>query len=77
MNEMIERVARVICALHTTNGADRDRLVDRDWEDWVLDARAAIAAMRAPTEAMMQVPVAGFVDAGEYWDAMIDAALKE
>lgn len=74
MSEMIERVARALAKL-----ADND-----NWNEFVPDARAAIEAMREPTDAMMAA-----VDcAGEKadwlsgrawtaaWQAMIDEALK-
>ena len=65
MSEMIERVARAICE---ANGRDPDELCAdymmekdrvaagnpaREWEIWEDDARAAIAAMNPPTEAMV------------------------
>jgi hypothetical protein len=58
VSEMVERVARALCVRH---GNDPDRLyVDRLghtrdypwWQSYVDDARAAIEAMREPTEAM-------------------------
>lgn len=79
MSEMVERVARAIA---------ETRAYGVGWEERL--ARAAIAAMREPTEAMQ---VAEGIDTlgckarlGEYlddwdaagvWQAMIDAALAE
>jgi len=62
---MIERVARAI---------SRAEASDIMWEAFVPEARAAIAAMREPTEEMCG---AGFHDANymAIWQAMIDAAL--
>ncbi len=66
-NEMIEKVAKAI----------RDSFNSNDVDCYPI-AKAAIAAMREPTEEM--------IDAGAYdlnmklqqqWQAMIDAALKE
>ena len=82
--DMVERVARAICLAHAIDsGYSRgcaEASVDVEWKAWVVEARAAIAAMREPTEEM--------VDAGwqtsddvvwmalkEAWPAMIDAAL--
>jgi len=65
---MIERVARAIEA--TTKYALSD------YTDYSDMARAAIAAMREPTEEMLQC---GCHDCGHqttYWQAMIDAALE-
>ena len=75
MSEMVKRVARAIVAL----GLD-------DRERPLAIARAAIAAMREPTEAMKQK--GGDLDNGygmeitealaeEVWQAMIDEALHD
>lgn len=75
MNEMIERVARVIedaCA-----GCD-----PRDKGAFFDAARAAIRAMREPTMAMLDAANEAVCNTGEppaqvdlIWQAMIDAAL--
>lgn len=87
--EMVERVARRICS---ANGHNYDRLVARrvsgelDQADYDRFARAAIEAMREPTEAMLRP--AGWLDNGyamtvtegiaeEVWRTMIDAALRK
>lgn len=72
---MIERVAKAIAA------QDTEGLV---WQEYISDARAAIAAMREPTEAMKNCSdeihwgyschVCGGLKDG--WYAMIDATLK-
>lgn len=100
MTTMIERVARALCV---AAGHDPDRThdiyVEGDpdagvaWAGYRREARAAIEAMREPTEAMVDAAcdvVVGF--SGEYddynvylgshefngvWTAAIDAALKE
>jgi hypothetical protein len=91
MSEMVERVAR---AIHKTYHADTmdglsggsvdaawDRLAEFDCQDeWRAAARAVIAAMREPTEAMIEgtnYPNTTW-DSGDadVWRAMIDAALK-
>lgn len=67
---MIERVARAIAALH---GSD-------DWRAFLGDARAAAAAMREPTAAMLDAAVPEMPDWGylpEDWQAMIDYVLRE
>ena len=59
MSEMIERVARSICG--TMSGAGDDH----QWEMFVDEARAAIEAMREPTEAQLEAAeniVVGFDD---------------
>jgi hypothetical protein len=82
--DMIERVAR---ALIDQIGSPwpygkMDPAVRRLWRD---HARAAIEAMREPTEAMLTTettygtPLDGYLDdtcAEAVWDAMITAALK-
>lgn len=85
MTSMIERVARAIGG--EENGAPVDEPVER-WRNWEPAARAAIAAMREPTEGILQamrdtVPVSGYEweyetdEALPHWQAMIDAALEE
>ncbi len=86
---MIERVARARCAEQGINPdapfrnlvGDKQRIVN--WQAWTGEARAAIEAMREPTDAMID---AGAVAEGDgnleaqarnLWAAMIDAALKE
>ncbi len=86
-NEMIDRVAKAIkdCGAYTPDWQGAD-------EDLIIMARAAIAAMREPTEAMMEAAAdlhtqegwcatdlgheADPNDMGNIWRAMIDAALK-
>lgn len=76
MIEMVERVAEAIAI--SGNGGT--------WDDWYNEdqrefhrkrARAAIEAMREPTESMVE---AGWNAPGDqpqtHWEAMIDAALK-
>jgi|AmaraimetFIIA100_FD_contig_41_5707065_length_408_multi_3_in_0_out_0_1 hypothetical protein len=66
MTTMIERVARAIA---------KSQGVEDTWRGYMAETRAAIAAMREPTEAMAH---AGDQHAGrDAWQAMIDAALKE
>jgi hypothetical protein len=98
IDEMVERVAR---ALYThTPMRDDSRGLARDlcWEEaknlgvlaaYRISARAAIAAMREPSKAMvrkaeftsdmnmMDCPTIGWECATKLWQAMIDAALKE
>jgi len=73
--DMIERVARVLQSRDETY--DVTDALDPCFMD---DARAAIAAMREPTEEMVdQCMDAGHMrgDAEEIWERMIDAALEE
>lgn len=83
-NEMVERVARAICAAQIRHPAVEEyRAMELEiaWEinreecTWL--AEAAIAVMREPTEAMV---LAAFRHKGTgdmVWQAMIDAALNE
>ncbi len=94
MSEMIERVARAIVAGISAATKDNHDIVlsEEDgkvlvdgWCDYKVVARAAISAMREPTEAMIdagksQDCVPDWNDqasAGQHWAAMISAALKE
>lgn len=75
MMTMIERVARAICAVEYGDE-------NAGWENQIPAARAAIEAMRRPTEAMKAGlrEVAGtqtLAYALASWPTMIDAALKE
>jgi hypothetical protein len=74
----VERVARAIFkALWPNSDWDREGHLHRAYLD---ASRAAIAAMRVPTKAMVRVgndwDCAPFV-AGRVWQEMIDAALGE
>ena len=78
MNELVERVEEAIVELHY-----KSRLDDGVEPTCREIARAAIAAMREPTEAMrdagymsaIQYCDADANDAGLIWQAMIDEAL--
>jgi len=91
MSEMIERVAEAIYLAHIKNYAGLAKQPEGKWEqlaDWQKDygraqARAAIEAMREPTDAMIEAGwqdgMAGFGEGEEcepVWHAMIDEALK-
>ena len=77
---MVERVARAICETSDPGGVV-------DWHEWVDEARAAISAMREPTQAMLDAAdlaekahlAAGgdpetCADHADVWRAMIDEA---
>lgn len=76
MSEMVERVARALGRHQVSTMAaaappsDIDRHIDQNWQAWVPMARAAITAMREPTDAMMVTH-----NAYDVWPKMIDAAL--
>lgn len=97
MSEMVERVARAIAEAHYARKYHPQAcgpqarvawLVDRYWPNWTDDAQAAIAAMREPTEGMLD---GSWHQTGEskemrarthhhyrrHYQAMIDAALSE
>ncbi len=77
MNEMVEIVARAICVAAKMNPDD----AMGGWVHWKEEARAAIEAMREPTEAMIEYADkntrAGHdgEDLHAVWVAMIDPAL--
>lgn len=75
MSEIVERVATVL-----QEQALRNHITGLINEDAIFLARAAIAALRDPTEAMLAaaelLPKEQSTDSGIY-SAMIDAALKE
>lgn len=75
MNEMVERIARAI-------EAESNYVISQHHAKAL--ARAAIAAMREPTDAMLDVaceqtlePEIYRIDAVEQWQGMIDEALKD
>ncbi len=75
IDDMVERVALALCN-HLNEGAAS--LYEELGEDTARDlARVAIAAMREPTEAMVDAGVEAAVcdNAPLAWPAMIDAAL--
>lgn len=85
MSEMIERVAR---GLAGHNGYDPDDMSGAHniggplWMAFVQEARVAIAAMRTPTQAMLDTTtnphcVETMDDIRDVWTDMIDAALRE
>jgi hypothetical protein len=90
MSEMVERVSRAICV---ANGEDPDKMypyVDPgskvlcsfgvyqpQWFHVLPLARAAIAAMREPTKAMIESAEVEAVYPAEHWRTMIDEALKD
>jgi hypothetical protein len=71
MDEMVEQVARAMAA-------SEPKLAY--WDDKRSMARAAIAAMRDPSEAMLDATKAlssSRAYVGDVWRAMIDAALRD
>lgn len=79
MNEIIERVAR---AIHNAEwSVDFDKMPPDSVQVACArrQARAAIAAMRVPTEVMVEAVEAAdyYKDAETIFSAMIDAALSE
>lgn len=80
---MVERVARALCV---RAGHDPDEIQYRGteeirsgWEAYADDVRAAIRALREPSEAMVSSGMAEIDHdgAGDCWRAMIDAALGD
>ena len=81
MNQTIENVARALWALETeTDCPNWDRLAQFKKDETYDKARAAIAAMRDPGDAVLSEVGAWGVCAGnlpDAWNAGIDAILKE
>lgn len=87
MSEMVERVARAIHNAKPGNAWDwlreyakgGDQTAKGIIDDRMLEARAAIEAMREPTEDMSVAALdcGPDRDAVTYWKVMIDAALKD
>ena len=70
MNEMVERVARALHAMHGTKSPFKP------YADLYRDqARTAIEAMREPTDEMLEALNNCGGDTDAIWTAMIDAAL--
>ena len=91
MNDMIERVAKVLCqragndvSIVFAKGAKKYGPIATGLRDKYLnDARAAIEAMRDPTEEMVERGLSkpndfqhGHITVTEIYEAMIDAALN-
>jgi hypothetical protein len=81
MSEMVERVARALCR-SAALGDPGQAYIDANWPNYSTAARAAIEAMREPTEAMIGAgrgALPNFCpedsDALVCWQDMIDAAL--
>jgi len=78
MSDMVERVARTIYESH--NFVESwDSLKDVWRPAWLEQAHAAIAAMRDPTEEMLEAPDDGDTNPRMrryIWRAMIDEALR-
>jgi hypothetical protein len=86
-DDMIERVARAMARQRAAEWPEEYSEVDRIWHHFTGLARAAIAAMREPTDTMDDAGGNTFeyyahsaslldADATVCWRAMIDAALK-
>ena len=74
MSEMVERVARAICESEKMNPDDKLG----GWIHWVNAARAAIEAMREPTDEMLSAMEPWSRVTGHHklvWGAGVDAAL--
>lgn len=89
MSEIVERVARVLCQRNGYDPDSIEpgdlprvdgRLKNGDpghflWREFVAPARAAIEAMREPTDGMLEARFGN--DALGCWQDMIDAALAK
>ena len=85
MSEMVERVARALCDRDPdgTQGGPMSSGIwldegEANWTAFTDKARAAIAAMREPTAAMLEAAGGERPRETAYaWQAMLDAALKD
>jgi hypothetical protein len=83
MSEMVERVARAMAADYNIrhdcqHGFDDVFFLDAVRDEWRAAARAAISAMREPTEAMVRAANRNNHPRDEEtWRTMVDAALEE
>ena len=78
MSDMVEKVARAIhmCAMQQEPDlAPWEKLGSPFKNDYLFQARAAFAAIREPTEEMMESGWQQMPELLEAWRAMIDAAL--
>ncbi len=80
MSEMVERVARALFA-NNSGSSPRGKRADRAWKNYEGHARAAIEAMRDPTEEQYEALCAtGLMwkdqSSQTVWQTYIDAALK-
>lgn len=79
MSEMIERVARAVSQSFHDEGYIEGVSDPAEWNEFLKAARAAIEAMREPTDRMVWDGGTALHDKGEdtagIWAAMIDAAL--
>ncbi len=81
--QMIEKVARALCALEGHNPDAQGWANAKMWMGWQKQARTAIEAMREPTQEMLEsvpdscglLPPLDCLDAE--WRCMIDAALAD
>lgn len=92
-DDMVERIAEALWQSESLRASDRlrrtvwDDLLEQDRAKWRGLARAAIAAMRQPTDAMEKSGNRALTDNGlsdvesddatVAWETMIDAALSE
>ena len=73
MTDMVERVARAICLANTQG--------DEMWQAFVPEARAALEAMREPTEGMVRAGRDEYYGVSPFsarfaWIKIVDAALE-
>jgi hypothetical protein len=68
---LVEKVARALAETHGKSAV---------WHDFQGEACAAIAAMRVPSQAMLEAAGAGVIDYShidQEWQLMVDTALSE
>lgn len=73
---MVERVAQAVHRAVYQLSHSWEAATEAEREYYRDKARAAIAAMREPTDAMEWVGYERRMTVGEFWTAMIDEALK-
>ena len=81
MTDMREIVARAIAEICNEKGQELASKYEMQaplipWQAFEREAKAAIEAMREPTDAMLQAFYAVLPPEGGVWDAVINAALE-
>mgnify|MGYP001568894675 CR=1 FL=1 len=93
MNEMVEKVAKGLCRLRVENNEKYrhdtqkhskefiDRAIEAGYHNFLDEARAAIEAMKEPTEEMCDnahlMESLAASTCKDVWEDMIEAALKD
>lgn len=77
VESMVERVARAICTAAQIDPNRKGNETEWRWQEFETEARAAIEAMRKPTDAMVDALTSYDSNPESLYDRAIDAALNE